>query len=371
MEQIQNDIEREALVSLYRATGGDKWCKNTGWCSNKRVSTWFGVKVKNGHIVELDLHGNCLEGSLPPEIGNLEWLELLRLSDNDLCGPIPEELFRLVRLKYLFLGRNSFDGEINTGIGLLTELESLHLEMNNLSGKIPVEISHLPNLKVLDLSWNKLEGEIPSQVGQLSKLTSLNLERNCFTGTIPPFLGELHDLKNLNLCLNDFSGEIPDNISHLEKLVFLDISCNDLEGKIPSKLMLWESTRIFFSWGNNLQIEQETSGNQIDLELFNKEIELRQPTIPKWWKKHRDDYSIVYRYNSSTNYRVRTILSEFDCSFGEIAKKSLGKYYYLGRSLDDFSQGLIITLFEKLSYKAAESFQELFKSRNVEVDIRS
>jgi Leucine-rich repeat (LRR) protein len=39
-----------------------------------------------------------LQGSLPSEIGNLSLLESLGLSENELTGTIPSELYRLTNL---------------------------------------------------------------------------------------------------------------------------------------------------------------------------------------------------------------------------------------------------------------------------------
>ena len=62
------DAERDALVALYRATGGDSWRRKTGWCTNTPFSEWYGVKVSEGRVVELDLHYNNLQGKAYPPV---------------------------------------------------------------------------------------------------------------------------------------------------------------------------------------------------------------------------------------------------------------------------------------------------------------
>ena len=39
------DVEREALIEFYKATGGDNWGNNTNWCSEKPVGEWLGISV--------------------------------------------------------------------------------------------------------------------------------------------------------------------------------------------------------------------------------------------------------------------------------------------------------------------------------------
>ena len=56
------DEERVALVALYRATDGDSWWKNEGWCTGAPLSEWYGVEVSDGRVVGLNLRFNNLGG---------------------------------------------------------------------------------------------------------------------------------------------------------------------------------------------------------------------------------------------------------------------------------------------------------------------
>ena len=99
-------LEKEwyALEKLYIATDGDHWIANFGWNFESRpraevVSQWHGVSVDDGHIRALHLDLNHLSGLLPPELGSLDSLEILRVDRNPLFGPIPEEFSSLENLK--------------------------------------------------------------------------------------------------------------------------------------------------------------------------------------------------------------------------------------------------------------------------------
>jgi Leucine-rich repeat (LRR) protein len=79
-------------------------------------------------LVELDLSGNSLSGSLPAEVRHLSNLKHLNLSNNQFTG-VPAE------------------------IGQLSRLEILDLSNNQLTG-LPHELGNLQNLKTLDLRGN-------------------------------------------------------------------------------------------------------------------------------------------------------------------------------------------------------------------------
>jgi len=75
--------DRAALMAFYYATGGDNWRARGGWGSNRPMGDWFGVSVDDrGRVISLGLTGNDLTGSLPPELGDLQYLKTLYLSVN-------------------------------------------------------------------------------------------------------------------------------------------------------------------------------------------------------------------------------------------------------------------------------------------------
>ena len=68
-------------MALYNSTNGDEWINNTGWGTDSSHCDWYGVTCdENEHVTILDLGGNMLSGTLPPEIGNLPMLTVLRLN---------------------------------------------------------------------------------------------------------------------------------------------------------------------------------------------------------------------------------------------------------------------------------------------------
>ena len=115
--------EKEALVTLYNSTQGDRW--NISWDINESVSTWHGVTIENNKVVEINLEFNNLEGELPNNIGDLVHLKEINLGFNKLNGILPVNLQSLTELRSLELFMNSLEGHIPSELGNLKKLESL------------------------------------------------------------------------------------------------------------------------------------------------------------------------------------------------------------------------------------------------------
>nr|KJB33603.1 hypothetical protein B456_006G021000 [Gossypium raimondii] len=223
---------------------------------------WPGIRCNAGSVVDIDLSGHGLNGSITPQIGALSKLKLLNLSSNSLTGElpssfgnlnqlalmtlhlrncrlsgtIPPNIGELERMVDLDLSNNWFIGPIPSSVSNLTNLDSLFLQSNQLDGSIPKDIGRLTNLVALNLSSNCLVGPIPSSVSNLTNLSSLFLQSNQLNGSIPEDIGGLTDLVELKLSSNGLLGHIPSSLGHLTNLVELDLSSNRLSGHIPSSL---------------------------------------------------------------------------------------------------------------------------------------
>jgi Leucine-rich repeat (LRR) protein len=237
--------ERAALIALYNSTNGAGWYCRDNWRNAEDADfalpgtecTWCGVTcdATGSHVSRLDLAFNNMDGSIPPEIGNLTSLLSLSLSSNPLSGSIPPEVGNLTSLLFLDVGGSQLSGSIPPQIGNLTSLEYLGLGAN-LSGPIPPEIGNLSQLSWLHLHDNQLSGSIPPEIGNLSRLTELWLEGNQLSGPIPPEIGNLTKAMLLYLDRNQLSGPIPPEIGNLSQLAGLYLSSNELSGSIPPEI---------------------------------------------------------------------------------------------------------------------------------------
>lgn len=298
--QTQDPIpqeEKQALVDLFNATDGPNWNKYRRWDLSADVTKWKGVKIKDGHVIELNLSGFKLRGAIPASISKLTHVENLFLQNNQISGPLPQELFTLPNVKLLYMSnqRTPEDYEnpreytlvtplpavidmplleqidlSNNGItGPLSEmktpklqifaanncsLESLHPSLWSLPELTIVSMQHLvndrkeplklkgglpetfncPKLVTLAISnAPDFGGPIPIALAKCTKLQQLLLQGNGHTGTIPKELGLLTELTLLSLSQNKLTGEIPKTLANLHKLNKLYLGVNELTGTIP------------------------------------------------------------------------------------------------------------------------------------------
>ena len=229
--------DRDILVAFYHATGGHGWTNNDNWLSDAPLDTWKGVRLDDdGRVEKLFVGLNNLEGSIPPELGQLTRLTQLFLAYNRLTGPIPSELGSATELSSLFLNNNDLTGMIPAELGGLSSLSVLSLGYNHLTGPIPRELGSLDDLIWLLLDENQLTGTIPSELGRLGRADTLDLSGNALTGPIPRELGQLTNLESLIADRNNLTGPIPPEIGRLGRLQRLSLSRNNLTGRLPTAI---------------------------------------------------------------------------------------------------------------------------------------
>ena len=109
------------------------------WHESTPLASWSGVTLIEApaRVGELDLSGMDLRGRIPPELGGLSVLRVLRLTGNRLTGSIPPELGGLVHLRVLALDANALTGAVPPELGDLGNLTELRLDGNALTGPVP------------------------------------------------------------------------------------------------------------------------------------------------------------------------------------------------------------------------------------------
>lgn len=306
-------MEHTALIALYQSTGGPSWTSDTNWLKSEDHCTWEGITCHadgefKGLVQKIELEDNNLVGlaelvliwrfegleflnlqkndiSVPfinienavnlhtlmisetktsslMGIGGAQQLKELHVTNAELFGEIPAELFDLTRLEKLYLSQNALTGSLQTMVGQLRALKDLYLFDNNLRGTLPSEIGLLGSVEHLSLGKNDFVGIIPRQVGSLPRLEVLSLESEedagfdgmfsvgggGLSGSLPALNG-LPNIKELYLGHNSFTGTIPvsflQGVINKAQLLLVDLSYNNLSGPIPSE----------FSNFGNLQIE--------------------------------------------------------------------------------------------------------------------
>ncbi|GLT51198.1 hypothetical protein SLA2020_246260 [Shorea laevis] len=234
-------------------------------------------------LQEIIMPNNGLEGPIPINFCQLQFLLILDLSNNNISGSLPS-CFSTGQIVYLHLSKNKLKGSLTTQFCHISSLVTLDLSDNQLSGNIPDCINMLGELSYLILKNNNIEGEIPSQLCKLQKLSLIDLSQNHLSGHIPsclnltPFdelykdgsfvpnrglsmslsyfkntlsIGEpvhfttknmqysykgkiLSYMSGIDFSCNKLIGKIPLEIGHLSKIQVLNLSHNILAGQIPS-----------------------------------------------------------------------------------------------------------------------------------------
>ena len=303
--------EYNALMNLYQSTNGANWTNKTGWSSAdpnvvQSVQGWYGVTTNAAgnvtqlalsnnnllgpipneignlpNLIVLSLNNNQLSGSIPTTIGNLTNLEVLQLHVNLLGGSIPDQIGNLTKLSILRLNGAQFTGAIPSSIGNLTSLTDLDLTNNQLSGSIPSSIGNLDKLTFFHLRINQLTGPIPSTIGNMSALINVALDNNQLSGVIPSSIGNLSNLQVLWLQVNQLSGSIPVEIGNLNNLVYLALQGNQLSGTIPASIGNLTLLRNLDLTNNQLSgAIPNTIGNLFNLEFLHLRINQLSGQIP-------------------------------------------------------------------------------------------
>ncbi|KAI4333507.1 hypothetical protein L6164_018301 [Bauhinia variegata] len=297
-----SEDEVEALKDIANTLGKHDWDFNVDPCNLQGTGNWSTPGTANGdenavtcgncsqpinatnqicHVVRIVLKGQNLQGTLPPELVRLPYLQEFSLIANRITGPIPAEianistlrsfvvefnqlsgmlppaLGNLMQLQRLFLTSNNFTGEIPATFAKLTALQDFRIVDNQFSGSIPDFIQNWTSLTKLVIQGSSLSGPIPSGVSFLTQMKDLRISdlsgpastfpqvinltnlktlilRSCnIYGTLPEYLGAMTNIKVLDLSFNNLSGPIPNSYAGLRKADYIYLTGNFLSGAVP------------------------------------------------------------------------------------------------------------------------------------------
>ena len=161
--------ERNALNDIYDSAKGAEWTDRTNWLGGDEYTSycdWKGVTCnEKSRVTELNLANNGLSGRLSESIGDLTFIEVLDLSDNDI------------------------------------KVMTISAQFAIYCRRFRCQLSH-PKQRCASRTQLDSQGSIPTQIGNLTNLTYLRLSYNAFTGAAPESLGELTQLHLLQLQTN-------------------------------------------------------------------------------------------------------------------------------------------------------------------------
>ncbi|RLN28688.1 putative leucine-rich repeat receptor-like protein kinase [Panicum miliaceum] len=187
-----------------------------------------------------DLADNKLTGELPifdgtnPGLDNLTNTKHFHFGINQLSGPIPSQIFSSnMKLIHLLLDNNNFSGSIPPTLGLLRTLEVLRFDNNpQLSGPVPSNINNLTKLAELHLENSQLTGPLPDLTG-MSALSFVDMSNNSFNASdVPSWFTTLPSLTSLFLENLKIGGQLPQALFSLPAVQTLRLRGNRFNGTL-------------------------------------------------------------------------------------------------------------------------------------------
>lgn len=108
------------LVSMFDNMNGDMWNDATNWKGGD-LDTWFGVTVTSDRVTAIQLPDNNVQGTIPATVNQLDALETLDLSVNEIDA-IGTNFSGLTSIQTLNLSDNNLDFDDLAGVAGVTGL---------------------------------------------------------------------------------------------------------------------------------------------------------------------------------------------------------------------------------------------------------
>ena len=233
--------EKQALVDIYNSLDGANWTPSWNrWDLTADPTTWKGVTIKDGHVVELKIDLHNAKGELSASIANLTELEVFWCQSNEITK-LPDELFTMPKLRELAASLQNIGGNRTLTQKFpkkvdMPALETLFMDSNALTGSLPSDIN-LPKIKTLCLQDNKLTGAIPETLTKCADLEYLYLHKNALSGEVPQDWSACKKLKQLVIEQNpQLEGTFPASWTQLTELQTISIQDTSIKGEIPSDI---------------------------------------------------------------------------------------------------------------------------------------
>ncbi|XP_068337641.1 probable leucine-rich repeat receptor-like serine/threonine-protein kinase At3g14840 [Pyrus communis] len=223
-------------------------------------------------LLNISLLGNRLTGSIPKELGKITTLQSLDISFNNFSGPLPRELGSWANIKRMLLSSNNFSGELPETFAMLTTIKDFRVSDSHFSGQIPDFIKNWTNLEKLVIQASGLTGPIPSGISLLTKLTDLRITDLSGPESPIPSLDKMKNMKTLMLRNCNLTGQLPPYLGQMTKLKTLDLSFNQLTGEIPSSFASLAKADYIFLTGNLLTGPEPAGLENVDLSYNNLAI---------------------------------------------------------------------------------------------------
>lgn len=307
--------EKQALVDIYNSLDGANWKPSyKRWDLTADPATWNGVKVRDGHVVELAIDRRWAKGEVPASIADLTELEVFMCYSNQITK-FPDELFTMKKLKTFVadlqnvgdtrtltqefpkkvdlpamesfsMASNALTGSLPSDINM-PKVQYLGLQDNKLTGSVPETLTKCPDLEYLYLHINDLSGELPQDWSACTKLKHFVFEQNPqLGGNFPTCLPQLTTLEAISIQSTSIGGEIPSDIGNLTNMTQFLLTSSKMSGVIPESIgKLTKMNMIAFGdcqFRGPLPASLANLTNLVLINLTNNPI---GGEIPEWFSK--------------------------------------------------------------------------------------
>eukprot|EP01025_Chloroclados_australasicus_P007311 TRINITY_DN12343_c1_g1_i2.p2 TRINITY_DN12343_c1_g1~~TRINITY_DN12343_c1_g1_i2.p2 ORF type:complete len:375 (+),score=20.80 TRINITY_DN12343_c1_g1_i2:118-1125(+) len=152
--------------------------------------------------------GLRIETSIPKEISQLRYLEILSFYNVGLNGMLPSELSVLTNLQVLELSGFG-QGDLPKEYSELVSMTYFHIDYGYIGGTLPGDYSTWKNMHSFGLYYQDISGSLPPEYSVWTNVLDFNLGFNQMKGTLPPEYSEMLSVGNLAVFENQLSGPIP------------------------------------------------------------------------------------------------------------------------------------------------------------------
>ncbi|KAM7486973.1 hypothetical protein LguiA_002982 [Lonicera macranthoides] len=282
-------------------------------------------------LVDVDMSGNPLGGSIPDAFGNMMSLESLSLSSCSFEGEIPKSFKNLSRIRSLVLYSNNLTGQLpklfQTLFASKNSLEFLELSQNKFSCSLSnSDFTIFSSLRQLLVGNNKLNGSFPNRFGQSSTLEYLDLSENELNGSLPD-LTSFPLLRDLYLTNKKIQGKLPESIGELSNLKRLDLSFNLLTLEFSSdwipRFQLETIALVNCKSGPHFPEWLRSQSNISILHMSGAGI---SGTVPNWFW----DFSPKLMYLNISNNQIDGMLPDLSRKFIKLDRIDLSSNRFKG-----------------------------------------
>ena len=233
-----------ALVNIFNASHPDKWPKpEVVWDLTKPMNEWKGVTLTDGRVTSVKF-GSATTGvlteqwTMPADLCDLEELTELRVVKCALAGEIFPYVYKLSKLKILYLTNNKVTGSLSSEIGNLTGLTDLYIDQNEgITGTLPAALGNLKSLKNLNIAKTAIGGTIPEEMGGCEAMANFMAYSTNLASPVPDIFSKFPNLSVVQLYNNpNMTGPLPETFGKLNvtsKSVSLHLYGCNFEGNIP------------------------------------------------------------------------------------------------------------------------------------------